>query len=78
MLTEAEVKAIIGRLRDIAGRVEDAFDEEALLEAAQEMTTLAHDRDMYQARCLAAAKQCDEMTLALAGLQARRQKANDK
>jgi len=71
MLTEAEVTELAERLLALRG-------DATLISAAAELQILVRERDMYQVRCLAAARQCDEMALALAALQARRKKANDK
>lgn len=79
MRSEADVLTLINRLDPLVAACADGDAAEATLrDVAQTLYELVRERDMYQARCLAAAKQCDELTLKLTALTARRQKANDK
>ena len=69
--TEDDVQDMIARLLALRG-------DATLIAAAAQLKMLVDERDMYQARCLAAAKQCDALAMQLEALRARRQKANDK
>jgi len=57
------------------GVTADANNDTTLMEAVSALYELVRERDMYRDRCLAAAKQCDEMTLKLQEREARPTKA---
>jgi hypothetical protein len=82
LTSEADVREIAESLRKMAAQSLKASElplqAMVLGVAADEMEKLVRDRDMALDRCLAAAKQCDEMTLRLQALEARPAKAKDK